>query len=163
MMDVNKPTLEIPDINGDKLKRARENLGLGQEGLAKALCLSRAHIDQLENNGRKVFFSLKHRYQVALKVADYLGLSDKDIRLTPEKRPSSFESQQHDMLFANPVAQPANPESKPSIFSTEPAQMSESLVLESQQKNHRSKKWLQASVGTLLGGTLAQLSSCSVA
>lgn len=152
MMDANKPTLEIPDINGDKLKLARQNLGLSQEELAKAVCLSRAHIDQLENDGRKVFFSLKHRYQVALKVANYLGLSDKDIRLTPEKRPSSSESQQHDMLFANPVAEPANHGSKPPIFSAEPAQMSDSLVLESQQKNHRSKKWLLASVGTLLGG-----------
>lgn len=155
MMDANKLMLEIPDIDGDKLKLARQSLGLSQEELAKAVCLSRAHIDQLENDGRKVFFSLKHRYQVALKVADYLGLSDNDIRLTLEKRPSSSESQQHDRLFANPVAQPANPESKPSIFSTEPAQMSDSVVLESQQKNHRSKKWLMASVGTLLGGTLA--------
>lgn len=69
----------IPDIKGEVLRDARESLRLTQEQLARTLCLSPKHIDQLENNGMTAFFSLKHRYQVALKVAGYLGLEPADI------------------------------------------------------------------------------------
>lgn len=69
----------IPDIDGSVLKSAREAQRLNQEQLARTLCLSRKHIDQLETNGHSSFFSLKHRYQVAMKVAKYLGLEPADI------------------------------------------------------------------------------------
>lgn len=64
----------IPEINGEAFRIARETRSLTQKDLAHNLCLSVKHIDELENNKNKVFFSIKHRYQVAQKVADYLNL-----------------------------------------------------------------------------------------
>lgn len=75
----NQTSTSIPDISGPVLRGAREAHHLTQEQLARTLCLSRKHVDQLENGGMTAFFSLKYRYQVALKVADYLGLKPVDI------------------------------------------------------------------------------------
>lgn len=64
----------LPDINHLALKSARENRNLSQEQLAKQLCLSTKHIDQLENQTLTVFFSLSHKVQVAKKVARHLAI-----------------------------------------------------------------------------------------
>jgi transcriptional regulator with XRE-family HTH domain len=64
----------LPDINHLALKSARENYRLSQEQLAKQLCLSAKHIDQLENQASTVFFSLAHKIQVAKKVACHLDI-----------------------------------------------------------------------------------------
>lgn len=78
-MKPSKPTQCIPDIDGSVLRSAREARHFSQEQLARLLCLSVKQLHQLENDGDSCFFSLNHRYQVALKVANYLGLQPVDV------------------------------------------------------------------------------------
>jgi len=66
------------DINGQAFINARETRGLTQEGLARQLCLSVKHIDELEKNLCTIFFSYSHRNQVARKVTAYLGIAEED-------------------------------------------------------------------------------------
>ena len=64
------------EVDGDKLKLAREAQGLSQKELALKLCLSHQHIAQLESNRLAIFFTPAHKIQVAKKVGTALGLSE---------------------------------------------------------------------------------------
>jgi len=66
----------LPEVDGDKLKLAREALGLSQKELAAKLCLSHLHIAQLEANQLAIFFTPAHKIQVAKKVGAALGLQE---------------------------------------------------------------------------------------
>lgn len=66
------------EVHGQAFVNARETRGLTQEGLAKQLCLSVKHIDELEKNLCTIFFSYSHRNQVARKVAAYLAIDEKE-------------------------------------------------------------------------------------
>lgn len=68
--------LAFPEIDGDRLKIAREALGLSQNELSAKLCLSHRHIAQLEANQLAIFFSPAHKVQVAKKVGLALGLEE---------------------------------------------------------------------------------------
>ncbi len=76
-MKINKKST-LPEINGHKLKLARESVGLSQGDLAAKLCLSHRHIAELEANQLTIFFSPAHKVQVAKKVGATLGLQDQD-------------------------------------------------------------------------------------
>ena len=65
-------------VDGDRLKIAREALGLSQKDLATKLCLSHHHIAQLEADKLGIFFSPAHKIQVAKKVGASLGLQKED-------------------------------------------------------------------------------------
>ena len=69
----------IPDINVLALQNARLAQGISKEDLAKMLCLSVHHIDELEANELKLFFSHRHRYLNALRLGQLLDLSEEAI------------------------------------------------------------------------------------
>lgn len=71
-------TEKLPEINNLSFLKAREAKCLSHKDVATALCLSPKHIEQLENNESSIFFSLKHRNQVAKKVAEFLNISISD-------------------------------------------------------------------------------------
>ena len=71
------------EVDGDRLKIAREALGLSQKELATKLCLSHRHIAELEANQLAIFFTPAHKVQVAKKVGSALGLQ-KDDYLIPK-------------------------------------------------------------------------------
>lgn len=73
-----KKQLTQTEVDGDKLKLAREAQGLGHKELALKLCLSHQHIAQLEGNQLSIFFTHTHKIQVAKKVGTALGLSEDD-------------------------------------------------------------------------------------
>ena len=68
----------LSEVDGDRLKLAREVLGLSQKDLATKLCLSHRHIAQLEANQLTIFFTPAHKVQVAKKVGAALGLEEVD-------------------------------------------------------------------------------------
>ena len=68
--------LTLPEVDGDRLKLARESLGLSQQELAAKICLSHRHIAQLEANQLAIFFTPAHKVQVAKKTGAALGLQD---------------------------------------------------------------------------------------
>jgi len=68
----------LSEVDGDRLKLAREALGLSQKELATKLCLSHRHIAQLEANQLAIFFTPAHKVQVAKKVGAALGLEESD-------------------------------------------------------------------------------------
>lgn len=74
-----KKDLPIADIDGESLKNARIQSGTSKADLAKKLCLSVAHINELETGELKIFFNHRHRYFTALKLGKLLGLSEADI------------------------------------------------------------------------------------
>ena len=71
-----KKQLTRTEVDGDKLKLAREAQGLSQKELALKLCLSHQHIAQLEGNRLAIFFTPAHKIQVAKKVGATLGLGE---------------------------------------------------------------------------------------
>jgi transcriptional regulator with XRE-family HTH domain len=73
-----KKQLTHTEVDGDRLKIAREALGLSQKELATKLCLSHRHIAQLEGNQLSIFFTPAHKVQVAKKVGAALGLQESD-------------------------------------------------------------------------------------
>ena len=66
------------EVDGGRLKIAREALGLSQKELATKLCLSHRHIAELEANQLAIFFTPAHKVQVAKKVGSALGLQKDD-------------------------------------------------------------------------------------
>ena len=83
-----KTDLPMPDIDGESLKIARIKSGISKSDLAKKLCLSVAHINELETGELKIFFNHRHRHFTALKLGKLLGLSEADIFIS---RPSLVE------------------------------------------------------------------------
>ncbi len=57
---------------------ARIRMGISKADLAKQLCLSVAHINELEARQLKYFFNHRHRYHTALKLGKLLGLKKDD-------------------------------------------------------------------------------------
>ena len=58
------------------LSAAREEQGLSHEVLAKAVCLSKWHIKELEEADTFLtFYTMTIKIQAAKRVGDYLGLS----------------------------------------------------------------------------------------
>lgn len=66
----------LAEVDGDRLKLAREALGLSQNELAAMLCLSHRHIAQLEANQLAIFFNPAHKVQVAKKAGCALGIQE---------------------------------------------------------------------------------------
>ena len=66
----------LAEVDGDRLKHAREALGLSQNELAAMLCLSHRHIAQLEANQLAIFFNPAHKVQVAKKAGCALGIQE---------------------------------------------------------------------------------------
>lgn len=144
---------QIPDIDGSVLRVARESHHLSQAELAKTLCLSIKQVNQLECGEHHSFYSLKHRYQVALKVAAYLGLSDSDIRSLPGIQQLSSESQQYDDEISS--LKSVRNESQPIIITNEQSTLNVPVEVELKQKKHQLGKWLFLFFGSVLTATLA--------
>lgn len=59
------------------LKVAREERGLGHEELAKAVCLKKWHIREIEEaESFSTFYTMNIKIQAAKKIGNYLGLSE---------------------------------------------------------------------------------------
>jgi transcriptional regulator with XRE-family HTH domain len=80
---MNKQTATI-EVDGSKLRLAREAQNLTSKELALKVCLSKEHISQLENNQSVIFFTVAHKIQVAKKVGTALGLNESDYLITQE-------------------------------------------------------------------------------
>jgi ribosome-binding protein aMBF1 (putative translation factor) len=61
----------------EALKVAREERGLGYEELAKAVCLKKWHIREIEEaESFSTFYTMNIKIQAAKKIGNYLGLSE---------------------------------------------------------------------------------------
>jgi len=74
-----KNNQQLPEIDAEALKSAIIKSGISKADLAKKLCLSLAHVSELETGELKLFFNHRHKYFTALKLVKILGLSEVDI------------------------------------------------------------------------------------
>jgi transcriptional regulator with XRE-family HTH domain len=97
----------LPEVDGDRLKLAREALGLSRKELANKLCLSHLHIAQLEANQLAIFFTPTHKVQVAKKVGAALGLEEVDYltKKVVQKVDKTLESDSFSAPLVNPFDQ----------------------------------------------------------
>jgi transcriptional regulator with XRE-family HTH domain len=68
----------LPEIRPEAFAKAREKLGLSTKELGVKACLSRQHIEQLENGEQTVFYSAQNKFTAAKKVANLLGLTSEE-------------------------------------------------------------------------------------
>ncbi|CAM3820195.1 helix-turn-helix domain-containing protein [Polynucleobacter arcticus] len=80
------------EIDGDKLRFAREAMGLSQQELAIKLCLSQLHIAQLEDGRLSIFFSPAHKIQIAKKAGLVLDLQELEYLIPKNIQPGSAPS-----------------------------------------------------------------------
>jgi transcriptional regulator with XRE-family HTH domain len=66
----------FPIILGEKIKHAREKLGLSIDDLATQATLSKKQLDQIENGGDGSFYSAAIKLIAARKVARILDLAE---------------------------------------------------------------------------------------
>ena len=69
----------MSNIDGKILKNARLALGISQAEVARKLCISVNHIEELESNQLKLFFSHRHKTLTAVKLGALLGLKAEDL------------------------------------------------------------------------------------
>jgi ribosome-binding protein aMBF1 (putative translation factor) len=70
-------TKVVTVILKEVLKVAREERGLGYEELAKAVCLKKWHIREIEEaESFSTFYTMNIKIQAAKKIGNYLGLSE---------------------------------------------------------------------------------------
>jgi len=70
-------TKVVTVILKEVLKVAREERGLGYEELAKAVCLKKWHIREIEEaESFSTFYTINIKIQAAKKIGNYLGLSE---------------------------------------------------------------------------------------
>jgi cytoskeleton protein RodZ len=74
----------LPEIQGKVLKAAREKLRLDPHELAIKACLSKKHINELEQGGISSFYSESHKITVAKKVAKILQLDESLVLVHPD-------------------------------------------------------------------------------
>ena len=71
-------TKTIPNILGDQLKEAREKAGLTLQDVAKKASLSKKQVQEIENGGASLFYSVGIKLTAAKKVGKLLGLNEDD-------------------------------------------------------------------------------------
>jgi transcriptional regulator with XRE-family HTH domain len=89
----------LPEIQGNALKAAREKLKLDPHELAIKACLSKKHINELEQGGVSSFYSESHKITVAKKVAKILQLDESLVLVHPD----GDVAQQESLSFDVPV------------------------------------------------------------
>ena len=82
----------LPEIQGKVFKAAREKLKLDPQELAVKACLSKKHINELEQGGISSFYSESHKITVAKKVAKILQLDESLVLVHPDGDLSQQES-----------------------------------------------------------------------
>lgn len=109
----NKNKVEIiPEIQGQVLKTARENMRLNPAELATKACLSKKHIIELEEGGISSFYSPAHKVRVAKKVSVLLGLDENQALVYPGSDLAKQESLRFD-ASPEPVAAVEAPQEVP--------------------------------------------------
>jgi len=81
----------FPIILGEKIKHARENLGLSIDDLATQATLSKKQLGQIENGGDESFYSAAIKLIAARKVARILDLEE-DEYLEKVESPNSSKN-----------------------------------------------------------------------
>jgi transcriptional regulator with XRE-family HTH domain len=71
-------TKKIPNILGYKLKEAREKAGLTLQDVATKASLSKKQVQEIENGGASLFYSVGIKLTAAKKVGKLLGLNEDD-------------------------------------------------------------------------------------
>ncbi|MEI8296266.1 MAG: helix-turn-helix transcriptional regulator [Alphaproteobacteria bacterium] len=69
---------KIPNILGDQLKEAREKAGLTLQDVATKASLSKKQVQEIENGGASLFYTVAIKLTAAKKVGKLLGLHDDD-------------------------------------------------------------------------------------
>lgn len=131
----NKNKVEvIPEIQGQVLKTARENLRLNPVELATKACLSKKHIIELEEGGHSSFYSPDHKVRVAKKVSQILGI-DENLALV---FPGSDLAKQETLHFDAPeVVEDAAPQmTREAPKETKAAKQAEPVPEHSVKKDH---------------------------
>jgi ribosome-binding protein aMBF1 (putative translation factor) len=71
-----KPLKELKILK-EALVRARQEKGLTQEGLAKAVCLNKWQIKEMEESDLYLYFySMQIKIHAARRIGNYLGLKE---------------------------------------------------------------------------------------
>jgi transcriptional regulator with XRE-family HTH domain len=127
MAGENKNKVEIiPEIQGQVLKTARENLRLNPAELATKACLSKKHIIELEEGGLSSFYSPAHKVRVAKKVSQILGLDENLALVFPGSDLAKQETLHFDapeaVIEAVPAEVPTPPKETKSAKKAEPVQ-----------------------------------------
>lgn len=131
----NKNKVEIiPEIQGQVLKTARENLRLNPAELAKKACLSKKHILELEEGGLSSFYSAANKVRVAKKVSQILGLDESLALVYPGSDLAKQESLHFDAPEAVKEAAPQTISEAPK--ETKLAQKAELADEKSDEKDH---------------------------
>ena len=71
-------TKTIPNILGDQLKEAREKAGLTLQDVATKASLSKRQVQEIENGGASLFYSVGIKLTAAKKVGKLLYLNEDD-------------------------------------------------------------------------------------
>ena len=71
-------TKTIPNILGDQLKEAREKAGLTLQDVAAKASLSKKQVQEIENGGASLFYSVGIKLTAAKKVGKLLDLNEDD-------------------------------------------------------------------------------------
>ena len=71
-------TKTIPNILGDQLKEAREKAGLTLQDVATKASLSKKQVQEIENGGASLFYSVGIKLTAAKKVGKLLNLNEDD-------------------------------------------------------------------------------------
>ena len=69
---------KIPNILGDQLKEAREKAGFTLQDVATKASLSKKQIQEIENGGDSLFYTVAIKPTAAKKVGKLLGLHEDD-------------------------------------------------------------------------------------
>lgn len=114
MATENKNKVEIiPEIQGQVLKTARENMRLNPAELATKACLSKKHITELEEGGISSFYSPAHKVRVAKKVSVLLGLDENQALVYPGSDLAKQESLRFDASPEPVIAETAQEVAQP--------------------------------------------------
>ena len=139
----------MPKILGERFRKARENLGLSVEDLAKRTTFSKQQIQQIEEGGHSAFYSPAIKYQSAKKVADILGLDHQSVfempKAMPVVSPETKAQLKPQTLESTPkILEPKKKVSSPSIAKTK---------AKTKAKPSRAKAWMLwgISAASLLG------------
>lgn len=74
----NKPLKELKILK-EALVRARQEKGLTHDGLAKAVCLNKWQIKEMEESDSYLYFySMQIKIHAARRIGNYLGLIESD-------------------------------------------------------------------------------------
>lgn len=102
---------KLPEICGEALTKARENLGLSAKELAAQACLSTRQIEQLENGEQSSFYGAQVKVTAAKKVAHLLGLKEDEVFIYEPQVPAKGGAVKEEAPKQEAIKQVTTPQS----------------------------------------------------